>query len=66
LIALVMVLDPDIIVIGGSVVAGWDYFYATLHAELFGKIHEGPRGHLQVLRSTLGESAAIIGAAALS
>lgn len=66
LIALVMVLDPDIIVIGGSMVAGWDFFYPNLTKQLFSHIHEGPRGHLRVARSELGELAAIIGAASLN
>lgn len=66
LITLVMVLDPDIIVIGGSLVAAWEFFYPNLHEVLFKTIHEGPRHHLRVAKSELGELAAIIGAACLN
>jgi glucokinase len=65
LIVLVMVLDPDIIVIGGSVAQGWDYFYTDLEQKLRAGIHAGPAGHLKIARSLLGELAAIIGAASL-
>jgi len=65
LIVLVMVLDPDIIVIGGSVAQGWDYFYRSLETNLRQGIHAGPAGHLKIARSQLGELAAIIGAASL-
>ncbi|HRS90552.1 MAG TPA: ROK family protein [Candidatus Marinimicrobia bacterium] len=65
MIVLVMVLDPDIIVIGGSVSQGWDFFYQTLETELRAGIHAGPAGHLKITRSQLGELAAIIGAASL-
>jgi len=65
MIVLVMVLDPDIIVIGGSVAQGWDFFYQSLETNLRSGIHAGPAGHLKVARSHLGELAAIIGAASL-
>lgn len=65
LTVLVMVLDPDIIVIGGSVAQGWDYFYQSLEEKLRAGIHAGPAGHLKIARSQLGELAAIIGAASL-
>ncbi len=65
MIILVMVLDPDIIVIGGSVAQGWDYFYNSLETDLRKGIHAGPAGHLKIARSQLGELAAIIGAASL-
>jgi len=65
MIILVMVLDPDIIVIGGSVAQGWDYFYNALETDLRKGIHAGPAGHLKIARSQLGELAAIIGAASL-
>lgn len=66
LITLVMVLDPDVIVIGGSLTAAWDYFYPQMQRVIFDHIHEGPRNHLKIAKSELGESAAIIGAASLN
>lgn len=65
MIVLVMVLDPDIIVIGGSVSQGWDFFCQSLETNLRKGIHAGPAGHLKIARSQLGELAAIIGAASL-
>jgi len=61
-----MVLDPDVIVIGGSMIAAWEFFYPNLQEVLFKTIHEGPRNHLRVAPSRLGELAAIIGAACLN
>jgi glucokinase len=65
LIILVNVLDPDIIVIGGSVANGYNYFINPTKEKLYSKIHERPREHLKVKKSSLGESSAIIGAANL-
>ncbi|MBL7136714.1 MAG: ROK family protein [Candidatus Marinimicrobia bacterium] len=66
LICLVNVLDPDIIVIGGSVVKGFRFFRDTLIKDLLSGIHEGPRNNIKVEPSKLGELAAIIGASSLS
>jgi len=66
LIYLVNVLDPDIIVIGGSVANGFRFFRNSLKKNLLDGIHEGPRNNIKVELSKLGELAAIIGASSLS
>ncbi|MCF7802786.1 MAG: ROK family protein [Candidatus Marinimicrobia bacterium] len=58
-------LDPDYIVIGGSIAQNWDYFYPTLKATMDQYINPNPKAHMKIVQSQLGESAAIIGAAGL-
>lgn len=59
------VLDPDIIVIGGSVSHAWQFFYNSLIENLYENINQAPREHLQVVRAALGDNAGLMGAAAL-
>jgi len=66
LIYLVNVLDPQIIVIGGSVSRGYRFFYEPMQNELYNRIHDKPRETLKVELSTLGEAAGIIGSSALN
>jgi len=63
---LVNVLDPEIIVMGGSVSKGYDFFYDSMKRELFKNIHDKPRKSLKLARSSLGEVAGIIGSASLN
>lgn len=58
-------LDPDYIVVGGSIANDWDYFIESLKTTLYKSINPNPKDHMQIVRSKLGESAAIIGAAGL-
>jgi glucokinase len=59
------VLDPDIIVIGGSVSHAWQFFYNSLIENLHENINQAPRENLQVVRAALGDNAGLMGAAAL-
>ena len=59
------VVDPDVIVIGGSVSNAWQFFYNSLIENLHANINQAPREHLQVVRAALGENAGLLGAAAL-
>jgi glucokinase len=59
------VVDPDVIVIGGSVSNAWQFFYNSLIENLNKNINHAPREHLQVVRAALGENAGLLGAAAL-
>lgn len=59
------VLDPDIIVIGGSVSHAWQFFYNSLIEKLHENITQAPREHLEVVRAALGDNAGLLGAAAL-
>ncbi len=63
---LVNVLDPDAIVVGGSVAAGWGFFHEETLTALHANINPRPREHLRLLRATLGELTGVLGAAALA
>ncbi len=58
-------LDPDGIVIGGSISRAFDLFEAEMRQQIAKHINPEPQAHLQILKSRLGEEAAIFGAAAL-
>lgn len=58
-------LDPDTIVIGGSVSHAWKFFNHSMLENLHNNINQAPRDHLHVVRSALGDDAGVIGAAAL-
>jgi glucokinase len=58
-------LDPDAIVLGGSLSHGWKYFQATMMNTFRNHIHEAPRSHIQIFQSSLGDAAGYKGAAAL-
>ncbi len=58
-------LDPDAIVVGGSISHAFDLFEEEMRRQVFENINSRPRQHLKILHSRLGEEAAIFGAAAL-
>jgi len=58
-------LDPDVIVIGGSVSHAWKFFINSLIENLHKNILQAPREHLKVVRAALGDNAGLLGAAAL-
>ncbi len=62
---LVNVLDPDVIVVGGSVAAGWDLFVREAREALRANVNPRPREHVRLVRAQLGEQAGVLGAAAL-
>lgn len=61
----VNLLDPDFIVVGGSIAKDWQYIVESVHQTMYEYINPKPTDHLKIVRSELGESAAIIGAAGL-
>ena len=64
--ALVNVLNPEAIVIGGGVSAGWDLFIEPLRAELLKRAFPHPGERVKLMRSELGDDAGILGAAFLA
>ncbi len=58
-------LDPDVIVIGGSVSHAWQFFYNSMIENLHKNINQAPKDHLKVVRAALGDNAGLLGAAAL-
>jgi glucokinase len=65
LAGLVNVLNPEIIVIGGGVAAGWDLFSGTLKQTIMERAFRVPAEHAKIVRATLGDDAGILGAASL-
>ena len=59
-------LDPDMLVVGGSVAANWDFFAPALDRQARATLFERPKAHLRIEKSTLGELATIIGAGSLA
>jgi len=58
-------LDPDVVVIGGSISHAFDLFVSSLREALFKNINPRPAEHVAVFQSKLGEQAAMFGAAGL-
>ena len=63
---LVNVLNPEAIVFGGGVSAGWDLFIDRLRAEIKSRSFPHPAERVRLMRSELGDDAGIIGAAYLA
>lgn len=54
-------LNPEVVVVGGSMAEAWDYFSGPLH-ELIDR-HRVKRNATRVVRSKLGRLASLYGAA---
>ena len=63
---LVNVLNPEVIVIGGGVAAGWDLFIEPLQSEILRRAFQHPGERVKLMRSDLGDDAGILGAAFLA
>lgn len=63
---LVNVLNPEAIVLGGGVSAGWDLFIEHLREEMFRRAFRHPAERVRLMRSELGDDAGIVGAAFLA
>ncbi|MDZ7373172.1 MAG: ROK family protein [candidate division KSB1 bacterium] len=63
---LVNVLDPDVIVVGGSVAAGWEFFAEAADRALRANVNPRPRDHVKLVKAALGDLAGVLGAAALA
>ncbi len=63
LAGLVNVLDPDMIVIGGGVSAGWDMFIGHARIEVSKRAFREPAERVNIVRASLGEDAGVLGAA---
>ena len=60
------VLDPDALLVGGGVALAWDLFGAETEAALHERLYDAIAADLRILRASLGEFAAAIGAACLA
>ena len=59
------ILDPDLVVLGGSLTRGFEFFSRAMEEFLRSHITGVPAGKTRVVPSELGESAGFIGAACL-
>jgi len=58
-------IDPGIIVVGGSLAAGFDFFIDSLREVVDAHLFENQQGRLRIETAKLGDAAPIIGAASL-
>jgi glucokinase len=63
LAALVNVLNPETIAIGGGAAGAWDFFIEDVRSEINARAFAPPAKRAAVVRATLGRSAGILGAA---
>ncbi len=65
LACVVNLVDPDMIVVGGSISAAYRFFLPSLRQHLHLNINAAPRKHLKIRRATLGDHSGLIGACCL-
>ena len=58
-------LDPEIVIIGGSISNAFELFYPSLYESLVKTICPVPAQNLKIVKAQLGDNAGFIGAAAL-
>ena len=63
LAGIVNVLNPEMIVIGGGVAAGWSAFIEPLRSEIAARAFEAPAKRAVLVRSSLGDMAGLLGVA---
>ncbi len=63
LAGLINVLNPEMIVIGGGMAAGWDAFIGPLKAEVNDRAFKTPASRAEIVRSDLGDNAGLLGVA---
>lgn len=63
---LVNVFNPDVIVVGGGVSAGWDLFIDAVRNEVNKRAFRDPAEHANIVRASLGEDAGVLGAALIA
>jgi glucokinase len=61
--SLINVINPEAIVIGGGVAAGWDLFIGHLREQIAQRAFPVPAQRAQVLRAERGDDAGLLGAA---
>jgi glucokinase len=65
LLPFIAALDPEIIVLGGSVSVNWPFFQQSLDTTIRNHIFANQKESLKIVKSEMGEIAAVIGAAGL-
>ena len=63
---LINLLNPEIIVLGGGVVNGWELFEKHMHQEIARRAFPLPAARVQIARAECGDDAGLLGAARLA
>lgn len=63
---LINVLNPEMIVLGGGLSAGWDLFIEDTREQIANRAFREPAERARLVRATLGDDAGLIGAAHLA
>lgn len=66
LASLMSVLDPEIIVINGGVVNGWDLFAPDMYQEVVERAFQATAQQVKIARAECGDNAGLLGAARLA
>lgn len=62
---LINTFNPEVIVLGGGVVAGWDLFIPSVWKEILKRAYQVSAARVKVVPALLGDDAGIVGAARL-
>ena len=62
---IINLLDPDVIVLGGSISNAFDYFKKSMEVSFRMNVNPLPAGHVKIKKSRFGNDAGVLGAAAL-
>jgi len=65
LVYVIHLLDPGIIVVGGSLAAGFEFFIKSLRSVVDAHLFESQKGKLRIEPAELGDAAPVIGSALL-
>lgn len=63
---LINVLNPQVIVVGGGVSAGWEFFIEHMRQEIRKRAFRHPAERAKIIHAQLGDDAGILGAARLA
>ncbi len=63
---LVNLLNPDLIVVGGGVSAGWELFIEDVRNEVSKRAFRDPAERVKIVRASLGDDAGVLGAARIA
>lgn len=66
LATLINILNPEMIVIGGGVAAGWDLFINHVQEHVYGRAFPEPARRVKIVRAICGDDAGLLGAAYLA
>ena len=63
LASLINIFNPEMIVVGGGVAAGWELFYEHVHEQVLERAFPIPARRVKIVRAECGDDAGLLGAA---